>query len=119
MKKKKYLFLIIVFAICGCQSNNKFIGTWKYEHVSPINGGITETIFYFDSGDECHYVMGYTLNNKKIIDEESKCTWKLDGDYIVYTTYGKESYLYYDKDDDKLYTLDSTTKTKKWEFNRY
>lgn len=118
MKFVKLLPILLLVLITGCSGKPKVIGDWYYIHISSKNGGTTEFTFHLNDDKTCSYDMEYTLLNKKIIDQTNYCNWKLDGEYIIYETNGKESKLYYDKDNDLLYTIDSDTKLKDWKMVR-
>ena len=120
MKRRiKYLSVLLILVLSGCQANNKFVGTWHYENISSVNGGISTITFQIKDNNSCQYHMVYTLLNRNIIDTTSYCSWEIEKDYIKYNTNGKIEYLYYDKKNDILYTLDTTTKEKKLKFERY
>ena len=110
--------LLVVITLSGCLKRYRFIGTWEYRHVSSVNGGTTETTMYFNKDKTCSYDMKYTLLGRTIVDTTSYCTWKVEDKYIVIDTSGQISYFYYDKENDYLYSLDKTTKTKDWKYTR-
>jgi len=114
----KFLILLILILLTGCSRSPKVIGVWYYKHVSSTNGGTTEFTFHLNHDKTCSYDMEYTLLNKKIINQTNYCTWKIDGQYIIYETNGKESKLIYDRENDWLYTIDSDTQEKDWKMVR-
>lgn len=114
------IFLPILFLILsvGCMKNPKVIGNWYYKHISSTNGGTTEFTFHLNDDKTCSYDMEYTLWNQKIIDQTNYCTWKFNGEYIIYETNDVESKLYYAEENDVLYTIDSDTQLKDWKMVR-
>ena len=115
--KKIILCLIFIIFITGCHKN-KYVGTWIYRHVSSVNGGVNIVEFTIDSDNKCHYNMRYIYKNKDLINLTSYCTWKEEDDKFVYDTNGTISYMYYDKSEDKLYSIDKKTNQRDWAFIR-
>lgn len=113
MKKGIILLLFGMLSSCG---NKDLYGKWTYDHVSNINGGTTYFEFDIHSDHTCQYNMRYTLLGRDIVNQTTDCTWKKDGDYIIYTSKIEKTYLYYDGD--KLYTVDKDTKSIEWELTK-